>query len=157
MGTAAPAAAGALPSPRPEPSDAPASRDHLRVAPDVRRRRLRARLLMIGIALLTVASLFTLVGFRVVAAQSAFTLDRLSKERTNEQLRYERLREEVARRSSPTAIIAAARARGMIPANRQEFLTAPAAARRDPTPNATPPPLAPTSYDKAKKALDQNP
>ena len=55
---------------------------------------------MWGAALVTVASLFTLVAFHVFAAQSAFTLERLSKERTNEQLRYERLRDQVARLSS---------------------------------------------------------
>jgi hypothetical protein len=112
---------------------------------------------MVGIALVTVASLFTLVGFRVVAAQSAFTLDRLTKERTNEQLRYERLREDVARRSSPAAIIAAARGLGMVDAPLQAFLWAPKAASHDTTPTATPQPLAPTSYEHAKKALDQNP
>src|SRR5438105_2406375 len=119
MGTAAPSAPGALRSPRLQPRDTVAPRDHLRVAPDVRRRRLRARLLMAGIALVTVAALFTLVGFRVVGAQAAFTLDRLTKERTNEQLRYERLREDVARRSSPAAIIAAARRLGMVDAPEQ--------------------------------------
>jgi hypothetical protein len=150
------ATAGALPSRRPQTPDSVA-RDHLRVAPDVRRRRLRARLLMVGIAVVTVASLFTLVGFRVVAAQSAFTLDRLTKERTNEQLRYERLREDVARRSSPAAIIAAARGRGMVEAPLQAFISAPKAAPHGGRPTATPQPLAPTSYEKAKQALDQNP
>ncbi len=155
MSTAAPAA-GAVPSPRPSEQPDVARRQHLRVAPDAGRRRLRARLLMCGIAVLTVVSVFTLVGFRVVAAQSSFTLDRLSKERTNEQLRYERLREEVASRSSPGAIIAAASQRGMVFADRKEFITAPDAAG-DTTPTATPPPLAATSYSQAKKALDQNP
>ncbi len=112
---------------------------------------------MVGIALVTVAALFTLVGFRVVAAQSAFTLDRLTKQRTNEQLRYERLREDVARRSSPAAIMSAARGLGMIDAPRQEFLWAPKAASRGMTPTATPQPLAPTSYERTKQALDQNP
>jgi hypothetical protein len=151
------AAAGALPSRRLQPPDGVSPRDHLRVAPDARWRRLRARLLMVGVALVTVASLFTLVGFRVVAAQSAFTLDRLTKERNNEQLRYERLREDVARRSSPAAIIAAARGLGMVPAPRELFLSAPKAASHGTTPPATPQPLAPTSYEHAKKALDQNP
>jgi hypothetical protein len=153
MGTAVPVPADTFPSPRPESAE---TRDHLRVAPDAGRRRLRARLLMVAIALVTVASLFTLVGFRVVAAQSAFTLDRLSKERTNEQLRYERLREEVSRRSAPEAVISAARARGMIPAPRREFLQAAAAAPRNSTP-ATSQSLSANSYDKTKKALDQNP
>ena len=112
---------------------------------------------MAGIALVTVAALFTLVGFRVVGAQAAFTLDRLTKERTNEQLRYERLREDVARRSSPAAIIAAARHLGMVDAPRQAFISAPAAASHGPAPTTMPQPLAPTSYENAKRALDQNP
>jgi hypothetical protein len=151
------AAAGAFPSRRLQPPDTVSARDHLRVAPDARGRRLRARLLMVGIALLTVASLFTLVGFRVVGAQSAFTLDRLTKQRTNEQLRYERLREDVARRSSPAAIISAARGLGMVDAPQQAFIWAPKAASHGTTPSATPAPLAPTSYENAKQALDQNP
>jgi hypothetical protein len=112
---------------------------------------------MLTVALATIASLFALVGFRVVAAQSSFTLDRLSKERANEQLRYERLRAEVAQRSSPGAIISSAFSRGMVFANRKEFIQAPAAAAGGMTPTATPKSLAPTSWDKAKRALDQNP
>ena len=71
---------------------------------------------MWGAALVTVASLFTLVAFHVFAAQSAFTLERLSKERTNEQLRYERLRDQVARAVVGAAsVIAAADKLGMVP------------------------------------------
>jgi hypothetical protein len=156
MGTAA-SSAPALRAPSLQPRDPGGSRDHLRVAPDVRRRRLRARLLMVAIALVTVASLFTLVGFRVVAAQSSFALDRLTKERTNEQLRYERLREDVARRSSPASVIAAARHLGMVDAPKQAFISAPSAGTHGPAQSATPPALAPTSYESMKKALDQNP
>ena len=90
------------------------ARARLTVAPEVARRRLRARLLMWGAALVTVASLFTLVAFHVFEAQSAFTLERLSKERTNEQLRYARLRDQVARLSSASAVIAAANKLGMV-------------------------------------------
>src|SRR6266576_3894440 len=71
-------------TPRPElPSRGDGARARLTIAPEVARRRLRARLLMWAAALVTVASLFTLVSFHVFAAQSAFTLERLSKERTN--------------------------------------------------------------------------
>src|SRR5688500_18683303 len=87
----------------------PAPRPRLTVAPEVARRRLRARLLVRAIAVVTVASLFLLVAFHVFAAQSAFTLDRLERDRRNEQLRYERLREQVARASSAGTVIEAAR------------------------------------------------
>jgi hypothetical protein len=107
--------------------------------------------------MVTVASLFTLVAFHVFAAQSAFTLDELSKQRENEQLRYERLREEVARQSSPEAVISAARALGMVPAERTNILDAPAAAptaaQTDPAQAA----LSPETYDETKRALDANP
>jgi hypothetical protein len=69
---------------------------------------------MWGAALLTVASLFTLVAFHVFAAQSAFSLERLSKERMNEQLRYQRLRQQVASLSSASVVIAASNKFGMV-------------------------------------------
>ncbi len=87
----------------------------LTVAPDVARRRLRARLTIWTAVLVTVASLFTLVSFHVFAAQSAFSLERLSKDRANEQLRYERLREMVSSFSSAQSVIAASRHLGMVP------------------------------------------
>jgi hypothetical protein len=106
--------------------------------------------------LVTVASLFALVAFHVFAAQSAFTLDRLSKQRTNEQLRYERLREEVARLSSPASVIAAAQNLGMKPASTPLYLKVPAAAPHGPA-GSTAPPLDDATYDKTKQALDENP
>jgi len=143
----------ARPVPRTPPPQRPA---HLRIAPDVRRRRRRARIVMTIACLVTVASLFALVAFHVFAAQSAFTLDRLSKQRTNEQLRYERLREEVARLSSPASVIAAAQNLGMKPASTPLFIKAPAAAPRGPA-GSTAPPLDDATYDKTKQALDDNP
>jgi hypothetical protein len=132
------------------------ARDHLRVAPDARRRRRRARLVVFGVTAVTVLSLFTLVAFHVFEVQSAFTLERLDKERTNEQLRYERLREEVARRSSPLSIIAAARALGLQQASSWSFIQAPAAAppaTADSGANS----LSTVSYGKTKEHLGPNP
>jgi hypothetical protein len=77
---------------------------------------------------LTAACLFTLVAFQVFAAQHAFTLDQLAKERTNEQLRYERLRAQVAALSSPQSVVAAAPRLGMKRALRTEVVNAPPAA-----------------------------
>jgi hypothetical protein len=114
-------------------------------------------LLVVAVMLLTVASLFTMVGFRVFAAQSAFTLGRMSREQTNEQLRYERLRDEVARLSSPASVIATARNLGMRPATREHFIRAPLAAPRGATLDATPVALGTAPYKQAKQALDQNP
>jgi hypothetical protein len=155
MTTAQRVRAPAPPTPRPRP---PEGRAHLRVAPDTRRRRRRTRIIVTVACLVTVASLFTLVAFHVFAAQSAFTLDRLAKQRTNEQLRYERLRDEVARLSSPASVISAAQALGMKPSSQPTtFINAPRAAPRGPAASSTPPPLANTTYGQTKKALDQNP
>ena len=161
-----PSSAGAAPAssrsdlartqPEPQRREAPEPR-HLRVAPDVRRRRRRARLLVFVSCVVTVASLFTLVAFHVLAAQSAFTLDHVTTERNNEQLRYQRLRDEVARASSPAQVIAEAQQLGMIPASQVHDISAPAAAPVGTTPDAVPQSLSPGTYGQAKKALDSNP
>ena len=108
-------------------------------------------------SVVTVASLFTLVAFHVLAAQSAFTLDHVTQERNNEQLRYQRLRDEVARASSPAQVIAEAQQLGMVPASNPHYISAPAAAPVATTPDAVPSSLSAATYDEAKKALDTNP
>ena len=108
-------------------------------------------------ALVTVMSLFTLVAFHVFAAQSAFTLERLSKDRANEQLRYERLREQVSRLSSAETVIALAAKLGMVQGGTVVSLSLPSA-RPAALPSAKPPVDSPgSSYDKAKSALDAAP
>jgi len=91
-----------------------------------------------GAALVTVASLFTLVAFHVFAAQSAFTLERLSNERRNEQLRYERLREQVAGLSSAQTVIAAAARLGMVQGGTVVTLSVPSARPATASPDARP-------------------
>ncbi len=147
-------------SPAPKGGDGPRAR--LTVAPDVARRRLRARLIMWAAGLVTVASLFTLVSFHVFAAQSAFTLERLSKEQTNEQLRYERLRDQVATLSSAPTVIAAATRLGMvqgptvIPLSVAPSASGGAGVSTTPTLPTTPtssPGTSTGSYQDAKRAL----
>jgi hypothetical protein len=109
---------------------------------------------MWGAALLTVASLFTLVAFHVFAAQSAFSLERLSKERTNEQLRYQRLRQQVASLSSASVVIAASNKFGMVPGPSVITLTVPPATQpAGAQPNAAPATSA-GDYATTKKALE---
>jgi len=132
-------------------------RARLTVAPEVARRRLRARLLMWGAVLVTVASLFTLVAFHVFAAQSAFTLERLSKDRANEQLRYERLREQVASLSSAETVIAAAAKLGMVQGGTVVTLSLPSARPTAVPPDRPPEELSSSSYGKTKSALDATP
>jgi hypothetical protein len=147
----------AAPRPGQNPNRGDGARARLTVAPDVARRRLRARLIMWGAALVTVASLFTLVAFHVFAAQSAFTMERLSKERTNEQQRYERLRDLNARLSSAETVIAAAKRLGMVPGGTMTPL--PVATKH---PVSTPPDQGPQTssaadYSHTKQALAPQP
>jgi hypothetical protein len=111
---------------------------------------------MWGVVLLTVASLFTLVAFHVFEAQSAFTLERLSKERTNEELRNERLREQVASLSSASVVIAASNKYGMVPGPSEITLTAPPTGRSGGAPPAQPhaPASSVTDWAKTKQALE---
>jgi hypothetical protein len=132
------------------------ARARLTVAPDGARRRLRARLMVWTAVLVTVASLFTLVSFHVFAAQSAFTLERLSKDRANEQLRYERLREMVASFSSAQTVIAASRNLGMV--SGPSAIPLHAAANTAPTTApANPEVSSGNSYLQAKDAFDASP
>jgi hypothetical protein len=112
---------------------------------------------MWGAVLVTVASLFTLVAFHVFAAQSAFTLERLSKDRANEQLRYERLREFVASLSSAETVIAAAAKLGMVQGGTVVTLSLPSAQPAALPPDKPPPELSSSSYGKTKSALDATP
>ena len=109
---------------------------------------------MWGAALLTVASLFTLVAFHVFAAQSAFSLERLSKERMNEQLRYQRLRQQVASLSSASVVIKASNNFGMVSGPGVITLTVPPAHQS----SGGQPPVAPApsvrDYANTKQALE---
>jgi hypothetical protein len=111
---------------------------------------------MWGVALLTVASLFTLVAFHVFAAQSAFTLERLSKDRMNEQLRYQRLRQQVDNLSSPSVVIQESNALGMVSGPGVITLTVPPAAHSGPATVAQLPAPTPSvkDYASTKRALE---
>lgn len=145
----------AQPSRRPVSSPAPrregAARSHLHVAPDSSRRRRRTRIAVWGSALVTAVALFVLVSFHVVAVQHAFELDSLQKQRNEEELRYERLRAQVASLSSPQAVVEAAEAQGMVPAETVGYLDAAAAApRSQPTDDKTARTLAGTADEKKR-------
>jgi len=145
-------------TPRPGyPNRGDGARARLTVAPEVARRRLRARLLMWASALVTVMSLFTLVAFHVFAAQSAFTLERLSKDRANEQLRYERLREQVAKLSSAETVIVLAAKLGMVQSGTVVTLSLPSAKPTVPAPDRPPAESSSSSYGRTKSALDAAP
>ena len=127
------------------------------VAPNLARRRLRARLAMWAGAAVTVLALFTLVQFHVLAAQSAFTLEKLEKERTNEQFRYQRLREQVARASSAEQVRAAAAKLGMIPGTNLVQLEVPNVTLTTPVSDTVPDALSAENYQDTKSSLGTNP
>jgi cell division protein FtsL len=136
--------------PRGLPREQRARARHLRVAAVARRQR-RARLAVWGTALLTALALFVLVAFHVLAVQHAFSVDQLSEQQRTEELRYERLRAEVATLSSPESIVAAAEALGMVPASSLELVEAPAAA-----PSATQPDRTTSTLGDAHAATKQS-
>jgi hypothetical protein len=142
-------AAPALPQGLPREQRARAR--HLRVAA-VTRRQKRARLAVWGTAGLTALALFVLVAFHVLAVQHAFAIDRLTEQRRTEELRYERLRAEVATLSSPESIVAAAEELGMVPAESVDYIEAPAAAPHAAAPDRTTSTLGDT-HAEAKKSI----
>jgi hypothetical protein len=142
-------------TPRPGiPSRGDGARARLTVAPDRARRRLRARLLMWGASLLTVAALFTLVAFHVFAAQSAFSMERLSKEQLNEQLRNQRLRQQVSSLSSASVVITASNKFGMVPGPSVITLTVPPAQHASGGARTALPAPSVTDWSKTKPALE---
>ena len=117
------------------------------------RRRRRTRFAVWGSALLTAVALFVLVAFHVHAVQQSFAIDRLSEQHHAEELRYERLRAEVATLSSPPAVVDAAEKLGMQPPPIVEYVEAPAAAPNGTAPDRTSSTLAEV-HGEAKKSLD---
>ena len=138
-----------LTAPRREETTRPS---HLRVAPRPAGRR-RARVAVWVTALVTAVALFALVAFHVLAVQHAFELDRLDAQRNAEELRYERLRSEVATLSAPESVVDAARALGMLPASDVDYIEAEAAAPSETAPDATSSTLVEV-YGEAKRSLD---
>jgi hypothetical protein len=135
----------------PDGGDETAER-HLYIAPDLARRRRRTRLLLWGTAVVSAVSVFVLVAFHVIAVQYAFTLDRLNKERSVEERRYERLRVDVSTRSAPAAIAIAARELGMVQGGMPEYIDVPQAAPRDAEPDDVAQSLS-SSYGETKPSL----
>jgi hypothetical protein len=150
------AAGRAVPHETARPAVRAQPRAHLRVAPDVSRAQRRARVVVWGVTLVSVALVFLLVAFHVVAVQHAFELDRLAEERTDQERRYERLREQVATMSAPDAIVAAATKLGMVPADHVEAIQAPPAAPRGVKQDPTADTLG-RSWDEAKRHLGADP
>jgi cell division protein FtsL len=145
-------------SARARPNGAPAGPDakrHLRVVDEQAARRQRQ--VRIGIwvfGLLSAVSVFVVVAFHVMVAQSQLQLDHLNRETTVEQQRYERLRLQVAQLSAPARVASRAQQLGMVPGGPSTFVTVPSS-------GTAPPPANPTSstedYQKVKPHLGTRP
>ncbi|HEY0397231.1 MAG TPA: hypothetical protein VGF00_02510 [Acidimicrobiia bacterium] len=85
------------------------------------------RLALVASAVLTVGTIFGAAIFHVLLIQSEFRLDRINKEASKEEARYEKLRLDVAQLSAPERIVATAQQRlGMVVPPQVAYLMAPA-------------------------------
>ena len=85
------------------------------------------RLALVATAVLTVGTIFGAAIFHVLLVQSEFRLDQLNKQAAKEEVRYEKLRLDVARLSAPERIVATAQQRlGMVVPPQVAYLMAPA-------------------------------
>jgi hypothetical protein len=76
---------------------------------------------------LTVGTIFGAAVFHVLLIQSEFRLDQINREAAKEQVRYEKLRLDVAQLSAPERIVATAQERlGMVVPPQVAYLMAPA-------------------------------
>ena len=89
--------------------------------------------------MLTVGTIFGAAIFHVLLIQSEFRLDQLNKEAAKEQVRYEKLRLDVAQLSAPERIVATAQQRlGMVVPPQVAYLMAPAPPSANPDDPAAP-------------------
>ena len=85
------------------------------------------RLALVAGAVLTVGTIFGAAVFHVLLVQSEFRLDQLKREAAKEEVRYEKLRLDVAQLSAPERIVATAQQRlGMVVPPQVAYLMAPA-------------------------------
>lgn len=83
----------------------------------------RSSVIFVSVAVAAIAALvFSLVLLNIIMAQSSFRLNDLNARVAEEQLRYRRMRFEVAKAESPGRIAAAAQSIGLVPPERQEYL-----------------------------------
>jgi hypothetical protein len=128
---------------------------HLRAVPPRRRRQPRVGL-WIG-SVVTFASLFLLVAFNVFMVQGQFELDKIATQRTTEQKRYEKLREQVAELSAPESIVSKANSLGLQNPTGFMFLDAPRAGASKPQPDRTLTTQQQTYNDATKRSLGASP
>jgi hypothetical protein len=113
-------------APRSRPAPATERPRHLAVVDPAARKRERRQRLGVRLAIASVvAAVLIVVGFHVVMAEGQLQLERLDRQTTIEQQRYEALRLTYAQRSAPQAIVKRASSLGMIPAKSLRYLSPP--------------------------------
>jgi len=135
--------------------DEASARPRLRVADDLAVHRRRVRALVVLGAVSAALSLFLLVAFSVFVVNGQFTLERLERQRDEEQLRYEQLRLEVATQSSPRTIVERALSMGMVEPTEVQFVEAPGSVLDRPADDPTSDTLA--GWDEVKDKLVADP
>ncbi|MBV8952127.1 MAG: cell division protein FtsL [Actinobacteria bacterium] len=141
-------------SAEPVPALEPADR-HLRVVDEKAARR--ERQLRVGIwvfGLVSVVSVFVVVAFHVMVAQSQLQLDRLNRQVTAQQQQYERLELQAAQLSSPDRIATRAEQLGMQPGGPSTFITVPESGASRPAQGPT---SSTADYQKVKQHLGTRP
>lgn len=145
------------PRSRPAPAERPR---HLAVVDPAQRKRERRARLGVRLSIASVvAAVLIVVGFHVVMAEGQLQLERLDRQTTVEQQRYESLRLTFAERSAPQAIVKRATSIGMIPATSLRYLTVPGLTATD-TANAAAGATAPSlarDWEQVKKHLVAQP
>ena len=135
------------------PPDAPGR--HLSVVDERaarRERQIRRGIWLFG--LVSVVSVFVVVAFHVMVAQSQLQLDRLTRHGTQEQQKYEQLRLQVATLSAPGVIAQRAEELGMKPGGPSTFITVPDSGTQQPKQDPT---SSTADYQKVKQHLGTRP
>ncbi len=140
----------------PNPATTPdAPGRHLRVVDERaarRERQLRRGIWLFG--LVSVVSVFVVVAFHVMVAQSQLQLDRLTRQGAQQQQKYEQLRLQVATLSAPGRIAKRAEELGMRPGGPSTFITVPESGAPHPKQD---PNSATADYQKVKQRLGTRP
>lgn len=140
----------------PRPAPTPRARPKLTVVdPRVARRQRIVRRSTVVLTIMTVVSLFALVGFSVLISQHQLALERTQQRTVDARRHYEELRLEVAGLSAPTRIVTEAEQRlGMVEPAQITYLAAvlPGLPR-----TTSVEPLEPRGWSEVKAHLDDRP
>jgi cell division protein FtsB len=101
---------------------APSTRTSLSVVPRPRPKAARGAFVLLIVALL-IGGLMTLLALNTALAQDAFVVQNLQQQHNELDDQEQQLKQQLATLESPVSLAARARALGMVPGGRPEFLT----------------------------------